>query len=113
MKGACLGHSLILPEIESYPKNSIIIAIGRGNNAGLIRELFKKRWWWSFNEEKSRKICNMTWTQLKEKTFYDPEFQLVRNSSGKDGRTKTKDTVNNSVIEDLGGIRIHNHFEFN
>ena len=55
----------------------------------------------------------MTWTQLKEKNFYDPEFQLVRNSSGKDGRTKTKDTVNNSVIEDLGGIRIHNHFEFN
>ena len=55
----------------------------------------------------------MTWTQLKEKTFYDPEFQLPRTPTNKEVRPKSKDLLNISMVEEIKGTRIHNHFECN
>jgi hypothetical protein len=59
-----------LKEVEVYGKHTINFYVGKGNNGALIKEVLKKRWWWSMAEDKNKKASNLIWTQLKEKNYY-------------------------------------------
>lgn len=52
-------------EVESYPRNALMFWVGRGNNGHLIKEIVKKRWWWTYSEDKNKRMQNLIWTQLK------------------------------------------------
>jgi hypothetical protein len=43
--------------------------IGGGNNQHLVRELIKRRFWWTIVEEKSMSV-NFIWTQLKVNEYF-------------------------------------------
>ena len=42
--------------------------IGRGNNPGLVRNLFKQRWWWA-TTDREMYSANLLWTQWRKKKF--------------------------------------------
>ena len=55
-------------------KKSLKIRIKKGNNSSLIKWLFKKRWWWTIEDEKQDKEKarpNFIWSQLKQKSFFE------------------------------------------
>ena len=43
--------------------------IGSGNNATLIKNLIKRRFWWTVTDNKSTDI-NFVWTQLKYNDYF-------------------------------------------
>ena len=63
-------YGIVVKEVETYGKNVINFQVGKGNNGSLIKETLKKRWWWTINDDKTKKVSNFIWTQLKEKSFY-------------------------------------------
>ena len=63
-------YGIVVKEVETYGKNVINFQVGKGNNGCLIKETLKKRWWWTINDDKNKKVSNFVWTQLKEKSFY-------------------------------------------
>ena len=59
----------------------------------------------------------MTWTQLKEKVFYDNEaaaIPIMSKSRQSSSLSKLKDALNSTALmEEVGTLRVHNHFECN
>ena len=51
--------------------------IGKGNNAGLVKEIIKKRWWWVITDDKTD--CKFVWSQLKDKHFYQQYTEAIHN----------------------------------
>jgi hypothetical protein len=52
--------------------------VGKGNNAILIKELIKKRWWWAIGEDKSE--SKLIWSQVKDKSFFfSPTTETIHN----------------------------------
>lgn len=51
-------------EIPAYS-----VYIGKGNNSGLIKSLFRQRWWWVEIEQNEILRANMVWTQLKQNSL--------------------------------------------
>ena len=44
--------------------------IGGGNNSPLIKELMKRRFWWTITEERGNYDVNFMWTQLKVHEYF-------------------------------------------
>ena len=40
-------------------------SIGKGNNASLIKSLFKNRFWWMVSDKPEMDKVNFMWTQIK------------------------------------------------
>ena len=63
-------HSLP-DEIGKDPKRKALkVKIRKGNNSHLVKELFKKRWWWTIEDDRDKSKPNFIWSQLKEKIFF-------------------------------------------
>lgn len=61
-------HGLQQKKSEYEKKQFIKAHVGKGNNAGLVKELIRKRWWWAVSQEKID--CKLIWSQSKDKNFY-------------------------------------------
>ena len=67
-------HNMSEEALQTGKKRNLRVRIKKGNNSVLIRDLFKKRWWWSIDEDKESKgKCNFTWSQLKDKNYFTEE----------------------------------------
>lgn len=59
--------------MEKYSSGCVRYYLDKGNNAKMISDLLRKRWWWGLGELEedlySRKV-NFVWSQLKNEEFY-------------------------------------------
>ena len=55
---------------QTPKKKATTICIKKGNNSNLVKELIKKRWWISIEEDKDKFLYNFVWSQLKEKEYF-------------------------------------------
>ena len=44
--------------------------VGPGNNCNLIKGIMKRRFWWTFTNNKNEEGINFMWTQLKINQFF-------------------------------------------
>ena len=89
----------------------MIFTVGKGNNGHLIKDLIKKRWWWTIQDEKNKKTVNFSWTQLKDKNYYQSELKENKIED------LNRDVINNQsgfhIVEENRDIferTVHNHF---
>jgi len=45
--------------------------IGKGNNAIMVRSLFKNRYWWVQGDGNENDKCNFWWTQVKSQKIIE------------------------------------------
>lgn len=70
----------------------LVFTVGKGNNANLIKDLLKKRWWWNIQDDKNKKSINFSWTQLKDKNYFQNEAKEDRNQE------HTREVISNQGI---------------
>jgi hypothetical protein len=52
------------------------VFISKGNNFKIIKEMFKKRWWWTIQDTFDPESCNCLITQLKHQETLDLQPSL-------------------------------------
>ena len=49
-------------ETNKHQVNHYKCYVGKGNNSMMVRNLFKNRFWWLFNDKEEADKCNFFWT---------------------------------------------------
>ena len=59
------------PEDINHKTRKIKAYVGSGNNSAMIRGLLKRRYWWTFSDDKSE--CSFVWTQIKINAIFEKQ----------------------------------------
>jgi hypothetical protein len=65
----------IVKHIPTNYKEPLRVTIKPGNNSKLVKNIMRKRWWWSIENNSAN--SHFIWSQLKDKNIFSNKPQIM------------------------------------